>query len=225
MIYPDGKVSEPPPQKEKIDNDEKDEKNVQKTTNTLTNLDLNSELSQDNTPTQQQKSRKQKLKYNTSYTKNSSSTDDDTNGVDVTQRTIEVANTVVINNERITTPVIFQFCPPSNTLEFSVSKVCRNIFEALKLLDPTLKFVTFQGTHINTIEQFLSTQDTYTSTFKDIHKENDTSRVYVCHKIESAKPLGELKHGSRYCMSNIFDTLVIKNAFLLHKQFNSHKEN
>ena len=104
----------------------------------------------------------------------------------------------------------FQFCPPSNTSEFSVSKAHQNTFEALKLLDPTLKFVTFQETHIDTIEQFPSTQDTCTSTFKEIHKENDNSRVYVYHKIESAKPLGELKHGSRYCMSNIFDTLVKK---------------
>ena len=51
----DGKVSEPPPQKEKIDNDEEDEKSVQKTTNTLTNLNLNPELSQNNKPTQQKK--------------------------------------------------------------------------------------------------------------------------------------------------------------------------
>ena len=84
--------------------------------------------------------------------------------------------------------------------------------------------VAFQGIHIDTIEQFPSTQDTYTSTFKDIHKESDNSRVYVSHQIESAKPLGELNHGSRYFISNIFDTLVKNNAFLSHKKFNSHKE-
>ena len=47
----------------------------------------------------------------------------DTKGVDVSQRTIAVANVAVINNHRITTPVTFQFRPPNNTSEFSVSKV------------------------------------------------------------------------------------------------------
>lgn len=75
-----------------------------------------------------------------------------TKGVDITQRTIEVAIAVVINNNRITTPVTFQFRPPSNSSKFSISRAHRNIFEALKLLDPTLKFDTFQGTHIDTIE-------------------------------------------------------------------------
>ena len=147
-----------------------------------------------------------------------------TKGVDVTQRTIEVANAAVINNDRITTPVTFQFRPPNNTSEFSVSKAHQNIFEALKLLDPTLKFVTFQRTHIDTIEQFPSSQNTYTTTFKDIHKESDNSRVYVSHKIESSKPLGELKHGSRNCMSNIFDTLV-KKMHLFHTRNSAHIKN
>ena len=53
MKSPDGKVSEPPPQRKKNDNYEEDEKSVQKTTNTLINLNLNPELSQNNTPTQQ----------------------------------------------------------------------------------------------------------------------------------------------------------------------------
>ena len=147
-----------------------------------------------------------------------------TKDVDITQRTIEVANTVVININRITSSITFQVRPSSNSSNFIISRAHQNIFEALKVLDPTLKFIIFQGTHIDTIEQFPSTQDTYTSTFKDIHKENDNSRVYVFHKIESAKPLGKLKYGSRYCMSNIFDTLVKNNAFLSSKKINSHKE-
>ena len=147
-----GKVSEPPPQKEKIDNDEEDEKSVQKTTNTLTNLNLNPELSQNNKPTQQKKA-ESKHRNTTPATLNTPvSPKDDTNGVDITKRTTEVADAGVINNERITTPVTFQFRPPSNTSEFSLSKAHQKIFEALKLLYPNLKFVTFQGTHIDTIE-------------------------------------------------------------------------
>ena len=52
--------------------------------------------------------------------------------------------------------------------------------------------------------------------FKDIYRENDKSRVYVSHKIESAKPSRKLKHSSQKCMSNNFDTLVKKNIFLSH---------
>ena len=78
--------------------------------------------------------------------------------------------------------------------------------------------------HIDTIKQFPSAQEICTTLFKDIHKENDNSRVCVSHKIEFTKLLGELKHGSRYCMSNIFDTLVKINVFISHKKINSHKE-
>ena len=46
-----GKVSEPPPHNENIDNEEEKEKSVQKSINTSTNLKLNPNLSQNNTPT------------------------------------------------------------------------------------------------------------------------------------------------------------------------------
>ena len=36
--------------------------------------------------------------------------------------------------------------------------------------------------------------------------------------------MGEIKHGSRNCLSYIFDTLVKNNVFLSHNKFNSHKE-
>ena len=78
------------------------------------------------------------------------------NNIDTNQKTIEVANTIVFNNNKINTPVTFQFRPPTNNLNFSVSRAQQNIFEALELIDPTLKFVIFQGTHIDTIEQFSS---------------------------------------------------------------------
>ena len=224
MKSPDSKASEPPLQIENIDNDEEKEKSVQKTTNTLTNPSPHPNLSQNNTPSQPKKAERKIRKTTPATLKTPDQPIKNTQGLDVTQRTIEVANAAVINNNRITTPVTFQFRPPNNISEFSVSKAHQNIFEALKLLDPTLKFVTFNGAHVDTIEQFPSTQETYTSTFKDIHKESDNSRVYVSHKIESSKPLSELKHGSRNCMSNIFETLVKNNAFLSHKKFNSHKE-
>ena len=218
------KAPEPPPPIDNIHNDEGNKKIAQKTVTVSTNPNPITKLSQKKSPPQQKNAESETRTTTPTTLKTPSPSNHHNNGIDITQRTIEVANAVVINNNRITTPVTFQFRPPRHSPNFSISGAHQNIFEALKLLDPTLKFVTFHGTHIDTIEQFPSTQEIYTSTFKDIHKENDNSRVYVSHKIESAKPLGELKHGSRYCMSNIFDTLVKNNAFLSHKKFNSHKE-
>ena len=177
-------------------------------TTTLTNLNLNPKLSQNNTPTQQQKADSATRNTTPATLKTPFQPKDDTKDVNIAQRTIEIANATVINNERIATPVTFRFRPSNNSSKFSVSVAHQNIFEALKLLDPTLKFVTFEGIHIDTIEKFRSTQDTYISTFKDIHKESSNSRLYASHNIESAKLLGELKHGSQYCMTNIFDNLV-----------------
>ena len=51
-----------------------------------------------------------------------------------------------------------------------------------------------------------------------------SSPVYIPHHIESARALGELKHGSKQDMSNIFDTLVNNNAFLSHDKFHFHKK-
>ena len=44
------------------------------------------------------------------------------NGVDITQRTIKIVNAVVVNTNRITTPVTFQFRPSINGSNFSVSR-------------------------------------------------------------------------------------------------------
>ena len=169
MKSPIDKVPESPPPRDNVLNDEGNKKTAQEMTTVSTTPDSNTKLSQKKSPPQQKNTESDTRPTTPTTLKTLFPSNHQTNDVDITQRTIEVANAVVINNNRITTPVTFQFRPPRNSSNFSISRSHQNIFEALKLLDPTLRFVTFHGTHIDTIEQFPSTQDNYTSTFKNIH--------------------------------------------------------
>ena len=63
----------------------------------------------------------------------------------------------------------------------------------MKLIDPILKLITFQNETIDTTDQFPSSALEYTSKFKKIYKDPNTSRDYISHKIKSAIPLGEIK--------------------------------
>ena len=94
----------------------------------------------------------------------------------------------------------------------------------MKLIDPTLKLITFQNETIDTTDQFPSSAIEYTSKFTNVYKDPKSSLVYISHKIESAIPLGEIKYGNRQQLSNIFDTLVTNNAFLNLNKFCTHKE-
>ena len=94
----------------------------------------------------------------------------------------------------------------------------------MKLIDPTLKLITFQNETIDTTDQFPSSALEYTSKFKDFYKDPETSRVYISHKIESAIPLGEIKYGKWQQLSNNFDTLVSNNTYLNLNKFCTHKE-
>ena len=142
----------------------------------------------------------------------------------MTQRTIEVATAAVIVNNRITTPVTLQLRPFKGSTNLNVLKAHKNIFSAMKLIDPTLKIITFQNETIDTTDQFPSSASEYTSKFKEIHKDNKSSRVYISHKIESAITLGEIKYGNKQQLSSIFDTLVKNNAYLSINKFCTHKE-
>ena len=142
----------------------------------------------------------------------------------MTQRTIEVATAAVIVNNRITTPVTLQLRPFKGSTNLNVLKAHKNIFSAMKLIDPTLKIITFQNETIDTTDQFPSSASEYTSTFKEIHKDNKSSRVYISHKIESAITLGEIKYGNKQQISSIFETLVKNNAYLSINKFSTHKE-
>ena len=89
----------------------------------------------------------------------------------MTQKTIEVATAAVIVNNIITTPITLQLRPSRGSTNLNVLKVHQHIFSAMKLIDPTLKIITFQNETIDTIDQFPSSAAEYTSKFKDVHKD------------------------------------------------------
>ena len=144
--------------------------------------------------------------------------DDDTKP----DRTLQLATTSVIVNKRITTPVTLELRPTHGSSNLNVAKAHRNIFIAMKMKDPTLKLISNE-TVIDTELQFPEGND-YTNVFTKIIKCPKTSRVYISHKIESAKSIAELKYGNNKEMTNIFDTLIANGAYLTHNKFQSHKE-
>ena len=78
----------------------------------------------------------------------------------------------VIVNNIITTPITLQLRPSRGSTNLNVLKVHQHIFSAMKLIDPTLKIITFQNETIDTIDQFPSSAAEYTSKFKDVHKDS-----------------------------------------------------
>ena len=123
----------------------------------------------------------------------------------MTQITIEIATVAVVVNRRITTPVTLQLRPSKESTNLNVLKAHKNIFSAMKLIDPTLKLITFQKDIIDTTDQFLSSTLEYTTKFKNFHKDPKTSHVYISHKIESATPLAK----SNMATDNNFPTSSI----------------
>ena len=114
--------------------------------------------------------------------------------------------------------------PIKGNTNLNVLKAHKNIFSATKLIDPTLKIITFQNETIDTPDQLPSSAAKYTSKFKNSYKYPTSSRVHISHKIESASPLGDIKYGKRQQLSNIVDTLVTNNAYLNLNNFRIHKE-
>ena len=86
----------------------------------------------------------------------------------MTQRTIEIATAAVIVNNRIITPVTFLLRPSKGSTTLNVLKTHKNIFSAMKLIDPTLKLITFQNETIDTTDQFPSSAIEYTSKFTNV---------------------------------------------------------
>ena len=104
------------------------------------------------------------------------------------------------------------------------SLVHRNIFHAMKMIDPTLNIITFQKKSIGTFDQFPIDEKSYTEIFTDIKKEPKTSRVYISFKSESSKYMSEISHRSSTNAPNIFKTLVDNNAFLNLNKYSYHRE-
>ena len=87
----------------------------------------------------------------------------------------------------------------------------------MKMKDPALKIISNEIV-IDTELQFPDGND-YTNVFTKLIKCPRTSRVYISHKIESAKSITELKYGNNKEITNIFDTLIANGAYLTHNKF------
>ena len=98
----------------------------------------------------------------------------------MTQRTIEIETAVVIVNHRITTLVTLQLRPSKGSTHLNVLKAHKNIFSAMKLIDPTLKLITFKKETIDTTDQFPSSALEYTSKFKKIlQRSKNVSSLHI----------------------------------------------
>ena len=143
-------------------------------------------------------------------------------GTTLIDRTLQLATLVVIINKRITTPVTLELKPVKGKSTVNVALSHLNIFIAMRKTDLTLKLIT-ENASIDTVMQFPKGDD-YTKVFMNLFKDTRTSSVYITHKIEPAKSVLDLKHGTNSDMTNIFSTLVENGGFLKHQKFHSYKE-
>ena len=88
----------------------------------------------------------------------------------------------------------------------------------MKLVDPTIKIITFTHETIDSSDEF--PLENSTSVFKEIFKCSKSSRVY-----ESAIPLIVIKYGNKNQLSNIFATLVNRNAYFFLTENSNHIKN
>ena len=195
MIPDDEPTVQPPDSSEVFDDDVEKEKTVKKKTTTF-DTPNNIPPSNENTTTFNTNKNKEQRPEIEIMTLNNPELPPNANNI-ITQRTIKIATAAVIVNHRIKTPTTLQLRPSKESTNLNVLKSHKNIFSAMKVIDPTFKLITFQNETIDTTDQFPSSALEYTSKFKDFYKDPKTSRVYISHKIESAIPLGEIKYGNR----------------------------
>ena len=72
-----------------------------------------------------------------------------------------------------------------------------NIFNTLKLDNPTLNMITLQQVSIDILDQFPLDTEQYMSIILDVHEEKEQLNFYVSFKIESIKTVNDLKQGNK----------------------------
>ena len=112
----------------------------------------------------------------------------------VSQRKIDNATTVVTINKRITTQVTLEICPANGVSNMNVAQAHRNIFIAIKLIEPTVKIITPTEVTIDSLGGLLFEAVEYTSTFTEFIKCPRSVRVYTTFKFESSRPISDVKH-------------------------------
>ena len=94
----------------------------------------------------------------------------------------------------------------------------------MKMIDPTLKFITFQNKGIDNFDQFLIDEKSYTETFTDRNKDSKYSRNCISFKMNSSKYISEIKHVSSSNLSKKIKTFVDNNAFITQNKYRHHRE-
>ena len=154
MIPDDEPTDQPLAPNEVFDNDIENEKTVKNKTTTFDTSNNNPPSKENTTTNNEEKNKDKSLEIEIITLKDPESPPNANNTM--TQRTIEIATAVVIVNNRITTPVTLQLRPSKGSTTLNVLKAHKNIFSAMKLIDPTLKLITFQNETIDTTNQFPS---------------------------------------------------------------------
>ena len=150
-MNPEDELTVQPPDSSKlIDDDIEKEKTVKKKTTTFNTSNNIPPSAKNNTPDKGNKNPEEIPEIEVMTLKDPEITPNANDTM--TQRTIEVATAAVIVNHRITTPVTLQLRPSKRSTNLNVLKVHKNIFSAMKLIDPTLKLITFQNEIIDTTD-------------------------------------------------------------------------
>ena len=205
-----------------IDDDVEKEKTTKKKTTTF-DMPKNTPLSTKVFTIFNEKNMKEKDRRNDLITLKDPELTAETNSTK-SQRTIESATVVVIINDKITTSVTLHLRHSKCSTNLNVLKAHKNIFSAIKLIDPTIKLIAFQNETIDTSNQSLSSAAEYTSRLKQLYKCPKSSHVYISYKIECASPLAVIKYRNRQKFSNIIDILVTNSAYLTLNKFRTHEE-
>ena len=106
----------------------------------------------------------------------------------LTKSTIAVASTEVIDNNRITTHIPFKFRHPKDAVSFNVAQAHKNIYSSMKMIDETIKFVTFDNKTTDSIDQFPDNQN-YITTFKNLYRKKNWIKNIMLTRLNRLKRL------------------------------------
>ena len=154
MIPDDEPIRQPPNSVETIDDDVVNKKTTKKKTTTFDMPTNTPPSTESGTTSEGNKNKEKRSKTDVIKIKDLELPVEANNTM--TQRKIEVATAAVIVNNIITTPVTLQFRPSEDSTNLNALKAHQNIFSGMKLIDSTLKIITFQNETIDTSDQFLS---------------------------------------------------------------------
>ena len=148
MIPDDEPTVQPPDSSEVFDDDVEKEKTAKKKTTTFDTPNISPPSNENTTIFNENKNKEQSPEIEIITLKYPESPPNANNTM--IQRTIEIVTATVIVNRRITTLVTLQLRHFKGSTHLNVLKSHKNIFSAMKLIDPTNMFITSQNETIDT---------------------------------------------------------------------------